>query len=158
MKTFYLITMIVVFLLLSNNGINGQTTQSKLNQVELMKKYLGKWKCEIAKDTFYIEEETAFGDALEGNFKYITKDKIIDTGKQLIGYDKENDKFIIVQIGKSWFTSETESEGCPFRYISYPESAPSIWKNEFKSPDLFVETDIENNKKVGVRTYTRMEK
>jgi hypothetical protein len=165
MKTFYLITMIAVFLLPGKNGINAQTAEPKLNQIELMKKYLGTWKCEIAKDTFYIEEEKPFGDAIEGNYKYVTKDKIIDTGKQLIGYDKENDKFIIVQFGKSspviqilafWFTSKNESEGCPFRYITNPENAPSVWKNEFKSPDMFVETDIANNKKVGTRTYTRI--
>lgn len=57
MKTFCLTTMIAVFLFFCSNGMLAQTTQTKLNQVELMKQFLGTWKCEIAKDTFNIWEQ-----------------------------------------------------------------------------------------------------
>jgi len=50
MKTFY-VTATVVFLFLYTNGIHAQTTQTKLNQVELMKQFVGTWQRDIGKDT-----------------------------------------------------------------------------------------------------------
>jgi hypothetical protein len=43
MKKICFTTTIVIFLLLCTNGIQAQTTQTKLNQVELMKHFIGTW-------------------------------------------------------------------------------------------------------------------
>jgi hypothetical protein len=43
MKTFCKAIMISVFLLLCPNGIQAQATDAKLNQVELMKQFIGTW-------------------------------------------------------------------------------------------------------------------
>ena len=88
MKTFCLSTTIVVFLLLCSNGIQAQTTQTKLNQVELMKQFLGTWKYELAKDTTIISEFTPFGTAIEDNYQIVTKGKILDSGNELLGLIK----------------------------------------------------------------------
>jgi hypothetical protein len=66
----------------------------ELNQVELMKQFLGSWKCDIAKDTTCFYEGKSYGTGLECNFKYVTKEKMFLEGKQLRGYDKDIDKFI----------------------------------------------------------------
>jgi hypothetical protein len=168
MKKSSLIIMIVVFLSLCINGIQGQTTQTKLNQVELMKQFLGTWKGdELAKDTTIITDITPFGTIIEENYQIVTKGKILDSGKQLWGYDKENDKLITAQVSISssniyimafWWSSKNTFEGVQFQDISNPENATLKWKIEFKSPELFVMTTIQNNKVIAVYSYAREKK
>jgi hypothetical protein len=42
----------VIFQLIIITGIQAQDVQSKLNQIELMKQFIGIWKCELGRDTF----------------------------------------------------------------------------------------------------------
>ena len=51
MKIFCLTISIAVFLLVLLNGLQAQTTTTKLNQVELLKQFLGTWKSEMVNDT-----------------------------------------------------------------------------------------------------------
>jgi len=166
MKT-VLTTMIAVFLLYSTNGIQAQTTQTELDQVELMKQFLGTWKTEIGKDTTQVHEYTSFGTAIEGNIKIVTKSKILYSAKQLWGYDKKNDKTILIELGKSspeislytiWFTSKNICEGIVIQDFYHPENSALKLKIEFKSPDLVIQTFMENNKVVREQTFTREKK
>jgi hypothetical protein len=54
-----------------------------------------------------------------------------------------------------WFTSKNACIQIPYEYISNPEQAPSKTTFEFKSPDLFIETSIQNNKVVAVYKNNR---
>jgi len=159
--------MITVFLLFSTNGMQAQTTQTKLDQVELMKQFLGTWKYELAKDTTIISEFTPFGTAIEDNYQIVTKGKILDSGNELLGYDKNNDRIIVAQLSKSspnieimsWcWTSKNIFEGVRFQDITNPQNATFIMKIEFKSPDLFVMMFTQNNKVIAAYTYTREKK
>ena len=164
MKTFCLTATIAVFLLICSNGLQAQTTQTKLNQGELMKQFIGSWKSEFDKDTTEFWDAKSYGTGLECNFKYITKEKMVLEGKQLWGYDKKVDKFILssmvrgmdIGINGVWFTSKNKYVVIPFSDISNPEKASSKWEGEFKSPDMFLETTIVNNKSVRTNTYTRV--
>jgi hypothetical protein len=49
MKTFCLPVFFVVLLLLCTNAIEAQTAQAKLDQVELLKQFMGTWKTEYSK-------------------------------------------------------------------------------------------------------------
>lgn len=167
MKTLFLTAMTVVFLLCLTIGIQAQTTQTKLDQVELMKQFIGTWKTEMGKDTTIITDITSFGTIIEENYKIAAEDKILDSGKQLWGYDKENDKLITAQVSISspniyimtfWWTSRSTFEGVLFQNTSKPENASLRWKIEFKSPDLFVMTTMQNNNVVSAYTSTRMGK
>ena len=60
MKKFYLTFAVVLFLLFFVNRGQAQTTMIKLNQAELMKKFIGKWK-NVENDTTYIWECKSFG-------------------------------------------------------------------------------------------------
>jgi len=51
MKKLGLTTVIFVFLLFLFDGIQGQTTQTQLDQIDLMKQFLGTWQWERTKDT-----------------------------------------------------------------------------------------------------------
>lgn len=135
-----------------------------LNQVELMKQYIGNWKCEIAKDTIEYSDIKSYGTGLEGNFKYVTKDKIFLEGKQLYGYDKKMDKFILsllikgmdIGMGEMWFTSKNICVVFPYSDISNLEKAPYKVELEFKSPDVMLFKTIANNNIIKTDTYFRV--
>jgi hypothetical protein len=165
MKTFVSTTLIVL-LLIGANVAQAQTPQAKLNQVELEKQFIGTWKSEIAKDTIMYAEFTQFG-LMKGNIKVVTKDKILDSGEELFGYDKESDKSIQVTVWKSstdieinaWqFVSKNIKVGVPLKDISNRPNATLKFKIEFKSSDLWVMTTLQNNQVVGTVTMTRVKK
>jgi hypothetical protein len=163
MKTF-ITAPIAVFLSICLNGLQAQTTQVKLNQVELIKQYISNWKGEVGKDTTAFWDIKLNGTVLECNFKYVTKDKIVMEGKQLWEYDKKVDKFILSSItngmdtGTSvlWFTSKNKSIIIPFSDISNPEKATFRLEMEFKSPVIFIQKTIVNNNLVKTFTFDRV--
>jgi hypothetical protein len=163
MKTFCVCTMAVVFLFLCSDVTQAQTTQTKLDQAELMKQYLGTWKCEVSKDTTFIFEAKSYGTGLDCLVRAETKGKIIMEGKAIIGYDKKTDKYIEADLFKGsdiilqaiWFISKNTSIEMPYENISKPENGTKS-KGEFKSPDLFISTDLVNNKPVKTNTWTRV--
>lgn len=159
--------MIVVTLLLCSNGIQAQTTQTKLDQVEFMKQFIGSWTAEYGKDTILNFNARPFGKGSERDWTLSTKGKIFDSGKMLFGYDQVNDKIIEAMLSKSspnliinvwWATSETTSEGVPQKDISNPKNAVFRFSCVVKSPDVFILTYFSNNKLVGTYTYTRVKK
>lgn len=166
MRAFCLTTMIALCLIHSDNGIQAQTTQTKLNQVELGKQFLGTWKAEIAKDTFNIWDQKLFGTGMEATIKIVTKEITITQGKAIVGYDHKSDKLIEADLLENsgitlyafWFTSKSSCMQIPYRYISDPEQAPSKTIFEFKTPDLFIETCIQNNNVVAVYENNREKK
>ena len=163
MKPFCLTTM-VVFLLFYSNITQAQITQTKLDQVELMKQFTGYWKCDIAKDTTRFWDVKSFGTGFECYLKVVSKGKVIMEAKRLWGYDKNIDKYIGLEVTKGkdikvyaqWFTSNYKGEAIPYSNISNPEMASFKGESEFKSPDMYVITTIVNNIPVKTDTYTRI--
>ena len=164
MKTFYLTMIIAVFLVLSTNGIQAQSTQPKLNQVELMKQFIGNWKCDIAKDTIAFWDARSYGTGFECNYKYVTKGKSVIEGKGLYGYDKNIDKCINTSMSKGqdiavyafWFTSKDKYVEFLYSNMLNPEKATFKVEGEFKSSDMVVETTIINNNPVKTDSWTRV--
>jgi hypothetical protein len=162
MKTFFVTTMIVL-LLFDANIAQAQTTQTKLNQVELLKQFVGSWQSEIAKDTTFLWETKSYGTGLECYFKIVTKGKIVTEGKQLWGYNKQVDKFIISALPKGadmmmlvvGFSSKSNFDLILYSDISHPEKVSWKIEGDFKSPDMFTETTILNNQRVKTDTYNR---
>jgi hypothetical protein len=164
MKTFCLTTMIAVFLLLCSNGIQAQTTQTKLNQVELLKQFSGSWKCDIAKDTTAFWDARSYGTGLECNYKTVTKGKVVIEAKELYGYDRSSDKCICaglirgkdIAIYSFWFTSKDKYIELPYSDISNPEKASFKVDGKVVSPDKLVETIFVNHKPIRIDTWTRI--
>jgi hypothetical protein len=147
MKPILSVTLLIVYLLLCTNGIQAQTTDSKLDQIELMKKFIGSWQTEMGKDTTFMMEGKTFGKGLEFYWKTETKGRIISEGKSIMGYDKMNKRIIEPQIWDSspniilWsglFTSSNKYEAILLKDIANPEKANVKWEYEFKFPDLIV--------------------
>jgi len=161
MKTLFSSSMIVL-LLLCANGIQAQTTQTKLNQVELIKQFIGNWKVEIGKDTTAFYDIKPYGTGLDCNFKHVTKGKIFVEGKELWGYDKASDKMIVAYEGMDmellvlWFTSKSKCVFILYKDISNPEKASFKLDTEFKSPDMYLQTKLVNDKPVLNLTYKRI--
>ena len=161
MKTFCKTMLIVGFVLISPFGLQAQMTDNKLNQVDLMKKFVGRWKCELGKDTVLISDNIAFGTGLICNSQIISNGKILNSVKQLYGYDKKADKFIVaeliesspvIEICSSWFTSQDTGE----IIVINPDNAPFRFKFVFKNADLIVQTVIQNENIIKEITITRI--
>jgi hypothetical protein len=109
-------TTIVIILVLFTNEVQSQTISAKLDQVELMKQFIGSWKCNIAKDTISFWDAKFYGTGLDCNYRFVTNEKVIKEGKQLWGYDRKTDKFIWslmdkggdIEIYAAWFISKTK--------------------------------------------------
>jgi hypothetical protein len=165
MKKIYFNALIAALLLLCTNRTEAQTSLTKLNQVELMKQFIGTWQTEIARDTIQIDEYTAFGNAVAGNIKNVTKGKILQSVKELWGYDEKNDKIVFAQVSDLspnimlyafWFTAENKCEGVAYQDISNPEKAALKYKMEIKSTDIWTMKMLQNNKEVAGLTFTRV--
>lgn len=161
MNTFYKTFLIAGFVLIGTFELQAQTTDNKLNQVDLMKKFVGSWKCELGKDTVLIGDNIAFGTGLVCNTQIIANGKILNSVKQLYGYDKKNDKFIVaeliesspvIEICSTWFTSQNTGE----LVVTNPDNAPLRFRFEFKNADLIVQTAIQNDKVIKEITITRI--
>jgi len=163
MKKSILILVIAGFLVIGLSEVQAQTTQSKLNQVELLKQFIGNWKVDMAKDTILYWDAKAFGTGFEGNIRVVTKGKIVMEGKELWGFNK-NGECIGIQVIKGidmviyglWFTSKNKYVYLPYNDISNPEKASLKREGEFKSPDMIIENKILNNKIVKTTTFTRV--
>ena len=168
MKIFCSTITIAVFLLICTNRMLAQSSQTKLNQVELMKQFVGSWKVEETKDTTFFWDAKSYGTGLEGNYKTVTLGKTVTEGKFLQGYDKKTDKSIYVElssgmhqdvdINATWFITKTKYKYIPLNDVSNYEKASYKIEGEFKSPDMFVETTIKNSKTTKIETYTRINK
>jgi hypothetical protein len=166
MKRVYLFTLSVVFILLCTNGIQAQTTQTGLNQAELMKQFIGTWKNETIKDTVYTAEFKPYGNGgMEFKLTSVTQGKTWLEVKQLWGYDKKSDKIVVAGLAKdnpnimlqaTWFTAKNKCEQVPLEFASDPKQASFRVLFELKSPDLVVREEIVNNKTILTETYNRV--
>jgi hypothetical protein len=164
MKNFCLTAAFVGFLLLCTNTAQAQTTQPKLNQVELMKQDIGSWRCEFGKDTTASWIVKSFGTGYEGDIKFVTKGNVIKEIKYLMGYDKSIDKFISAQLTKgedielnaACFITKNQGVVMQYKDISNPEQASWKVETDHKSTDMHVDTYIVNGKNVGTQTWIRV--
>lgn len=142
-----------------------QSSQININQAELLRKYIGTWKAEVGKDTTYWFEFSSYGEnALVGSFKIKAQDKIIYQNKQMWGYDNRSEKIIGVELeehsGKMIiyicrFVSENLLEGVAIMDITHPENITDKFYEEFKSPDMYIQSFTENNQKRSI-TFKRI--
>jgi hypothetical protein len=164
MKTFCLTTMIAVTLLISSNGLQAQTTQTKLNQVELAKQFLGTWQTTFGKDTVEIWDAKPYGKALIITVSQIIKGNKNDSYVCNIGYDDRDDKIKGFNLSPNtdyltWIGMFTTDK--KFNADALDTFKPEIvwWKNEieFKTPtDMIVRGFDAKGVKTGEWTYKKV--
>ena len=152
---------ILFVLLFSMAELKPQTTQ--LNQVELMKQFLGSWNCDISRNTSYRYEITPFGDGMLSTVEVIVDGNVIDSIKQIYGYDAKTDKFILseilkstseVEISNAWFTSEKSGT----IITNEPVYSVSRIDFEFQSPDIIKQAAVLDNNYTLDMTLYRIKK
>jgi hypothetical protein len=135
--------------------------QTNLDQVELMKQFIGNWKCEYHKDTFLFIENIPFGTGMVSDSQIVSKGETLDSIKQLYGYDKKTDTFIMAELVKSSsiieicttrFTSKNAGE----LVVINTENAKFKWRFEFRTPDKIVQTASLDGKIVKEVTLARV--
>lgn len=150
----YCFTILFSFvLLLCSLTAHSQTANSGLNQVELMKQWIGLWRTEGTKIT---SELKAFGtNGLEGYQRIESKDSVVSEYRFIYGYDKPSDKYVSASISRNnqgillmafWFISKTKCERVPIDFVNNPEMATSKAIYEFVTPNLIKATFTEKNK------------
>jgi hypothetical protein len=166
MKKIYTLSVVVLLFAGWTQQLQGQTTQSGLNQVELLKQFIGTLENATNKDTVYTAEIKPFGNgALEFRLKSVAHGMVWLEERQLWGYDKKNDKIVCAGIMKdspnimlqsAWFTEKNKFKQVPLEFASNPEQAGFIVLFDLKSPDLVIREEFVNNKSLGQEKYTRI--
>lgn len=167
MKKICLTIQITAFLLICLNGLQAQTTQTKLNQVELINQspIIGSWKYEYGKDTTGYTDFIIYGTGLDAISKLVSKGKTVRETRINWAYDKTQDKLIGLSqikggdIALLWavqWISKNNYVGVPYKDISNLEEASMKTEGTFKSHDLLEITYYENNKPVKTVNYTRV--
>ena len=70
-------------------NLQAQSPQQDLDQVELMKQFIGKWIAETGKDTTQIWEAIPFEKGYEVNVSWQAKGETFATGKGIMGFTWE---------------------------------------------------------------------
>lgn len=132
-KSINYILCLSLLLYLSQNLIS-QSTDDELDQVELMKQWIGTWKCEIANDNIIIWDLKPFGKGYELYYKNIANGKTIYEIKDLWAFDSKSDKWICFSlegsgIYKMYYGKFISSNKFNWdRYdIANPEKTLGIW-------------------------------
>lgn len=137
---------------------------SGLDQVALDKQFFGKWKIVMGKDTVTYWEAQPYGTGMATTLRTEVKGKVISQGKQLFGYNSKLGKFMgtTVNLGKSpvfqavWFTSDKKIKMSSPPDLRNPYNSSYQAEGEFKSPDVFTQTEFLDGKQVKKLDYQRV--
>ena len=99
MKKLCLTIRIAVFILICSTGMQAQTTRTKLNQVELMKQFIGTWQSNVGKDSVDVREWQNYGKAFMMISYQLVKGQKTSQGICNIGFDSEEGNFKGFKIG-----------------------------------------------------------
>ncbi len=82
-----------VSLLVCSIGILAQTAQTQLNQLELMKQWLGTWQATVDKDTVEVWDYQQYGKTCIINVYLVIKGQKTPLYMNNMGFDSKGDKF-----------------------------------------------------------------
>jgi hypothetical protein len=166
MKKISAALLFLVFTLVYSSEVLSQAAQPVLNQVELMKQFIGIWRYDTNRDTVYTAEFKPYGNGgLEFSLRGTSHDKVWLEMKQLWGYDRKNDKVVVAGLMKdspyimlqaAWFTDKNKLKQIPLENASDPSKAGFIVLFEIKSPDMVLRQEIVNNKSLGTENFIRV--
>ncbi len=153
---------ITIFTLFNMNRTQAPTTEIKLDQVDLMKQFIGTWKGEFGDNSIFVCENKQFANGIISTSHITSNGETIESVAQLYGYDSKTDKFIlaelkesssVIEICSTWFTSKNTGQ----IIITNPDNAPFRFEFEFKTPDMIEQTAIQDNKVVNTIILKRIE-
>lgn len=145
MKKLYLTALISVLFLFISDGIPAQPTQTKLNQIDLMKQWLGTWQEVTDNDTLQLWEGKLYGNALVINVYQVINGTKHDWYLINCGYDKRDDKLkgynlVTNSNFSTWIGMFTTDKIFKADMLDSFKPESVWWKNEveFKTPSEMV--------------------
>ena len=165
MKKICLSITVAVFLLFLLNGVQAQTQQTKLNQVEYINQLIGSWKVELGKDTTVYSDFTTYGTGVDVNMKFVSKGKTFMERRINWAYDKTLNRFIgldqnkggdVVSLSAAQWISKNKYVVVDYKDISKPEEASARTEGILKSHELLEITYYVNNKPINTLNYIRV--
>ena len=152
MKKLILPTVIFLFLLFVSNEIQGQTTQTKLDQLKLMEQFIGTWQWDIGKDTAAVWEFQQHNKAFVSTIYRVIKGEESFWFEQDCGFSSQDNKFkgfnlypsgnFLTWIGS--FTGEKKWEGEFVRNFN-PDAITGKFEAVFESPTSIIITNYDAN-------------
>lgn len=138
---------IAVFILICSTGMQAQTTQTKLNQVELMKQFIGKWESNVGKDSVDVRDWQNYGKSFLMIQYKLVKGQKTSQGICNIGFDPEEGNFKGFKIGLDghyvdWiglFTSEKNFSIYGTKNFNHGPYGKYIFT--FESPNIYITTN-----------------
>ena len=112
MRKLSFVTVIIVFLLIISNGVQAQTTQTQLDQLKLMEKFVGTWQRDKNYDSIAVKEFQQYGKA------FVETDYLLFNGEKSFqsissySFSSEDGKFKMFRLVKNgsyttWISSFT---------------------------------------------------
>lgn len=137
---------------------------AELEQGELLKKFIGSWKCKFDSGESADLDFKLLGTGIEGDYKIFSSGKLLTQGKQIWGYEKDFGKIIGVQmfagsdiqVAALWFTGESQFTMYYLKDLENPGAASFKLTGEFKSPGELVETIYDKDKVMRVDTWKKV--
>jgi hypothetical protein len=161
-NSFKILVSLLVFLGISLT-LYAQSNEKELNQVELMKQFIGKWAAEAGKDSTWLWEITPSNKGYVHAFHLEVKGKTVETMPGIYGfaddYRKTNllilyqDGFISRDIGG--FVSDNKYVAERF-YPQDNKTSLGTWECTFLTPDKFTAIFIVEGVEMGGYIYIRV--
>jgi hypothetical protein len=85
-KTIFSILTLSFIALCFSMNLHAQSSEQDLDQVELMKQFIGTWICELGEDTTQIWEAIPLEKGYEINITWQAKGETYQTGKGIMGF------------------------------------------------------------------------
>jgi hypothetical protein len=144
MKKLSLTTVIVLLLFCIFNGIQGQSTQTPLDQLKLMQQYMGTWQADHGKDTVEVWDCQPYGKAYIITVSWIIKGQKTPLYINNISFAPKENKFYGFSLfpsgGKGTWTGSWVSEKKYTGEMSTnfnPEKVSSKLEMVYESPSSF---------------------
>ena len=140
------ISILLCFSLLSciSQNLFSQSAENELDQVELMKQFIGKWAAEVGKDSTWLWEITPSNNGYVHAFYLKVKGKTVETMPGIVGFGSEyraSNLFILYPDG--FISRDIGGFVSDDKYIAerfYPQDMKTVlgtWECVFLTPDKF---------------------
>ena len=151
-KSFKVLLSLLVFLGISLT-LYAQSNEGELDQVELMKQFIGTWKAEVAKDTFLILNLTPIGGALEYSQEVMAKDVIFYTSHGIYGFSLDKKTVRFAGVDEDGFMSFDYG-----RFVTDKKYIAELYQDNTKHPIAIQEAEFLSSESFTTRTKWRGER
>ena len=151
------------FALCFSMNLHAQSSENDLDQVELMKQFIGKWAAEAVKDSTWLWEITPSNNGYVHAFYLEVKEKTVDTLPGVIGFaDEYRNTNLLILYQDGFISRDIGGFVSDNKYVAerfYPQDMKTglgTWECTFLTPDKFTAIWKVEGVKKGEFIYTRV--